>query len=87
MYVGKVFEKSSSTFHVNTGIFKYIYSMSGDSNIHMIQTLGKYITMNNSSSETEATNLMKSDDFLNDTNHKIPRLIVHIKGKIVENFG
>ena len=78
----KFSKKSSSTFRVNTGIFKYIYSMSGDSNIHMNQTLGKYITMNNSSSETETTILMKSDDFLNDTSHKIPRLIVHIKGKI-----
>ena len=68
---------------MNTGIFKYIYSMSGDSNIHMNQTLGKHITMNDSTSETEATILMKSDDFWNDTNHKIPRLIVHIKGKIV----
>merc|ERR1712126_286335 len=75
----KFSKKSSSTFRVNTGIFKYIYSMSGDSNIHMNQTLGKHITMNNSSSETETTILMKSDDFLNDTSHKIPRLIVHIK--------
>ena len=56
--------------------------MCGDWSIHMIRVLGKYIIMNYSDLETDSSATIKSEDIIEVVNHKIPKLMVHIKGKM-----